>query len=399
MIFALGLLVLLGIILLLEKPVRYHRYTFVLFFLFSLFFYYLNWNTFYKNHSLYKSNIFVLLIIFSFFVIVYFFFNTSISKVNTVYLKHPKILYNCTKITVIINVILLIFSYYILLNDKNLINIITLYTKYPYYLETNLYINPFIGNFRTLNFVSFINLIYFKIYNYKFKYLNLYIVTSFIILIADNRKGGILLLMMVCFHMFYERFNKINYFKTLFVIFLSVILLFVFSYSFYYTAGVEINIIEKIYLYLTSSFEGFSYHMSENIINVNNIKESYLLYPFLDFMQISTKENLKSVRYNFGDERSSNVGTIFLKPYLDLGYLGVIVFIIFINLMILITGYYSRINYFMYSLYLIFLSFIDFSFFGNYFANRMLITSFVGVAFYFIIYTLSINIRKVKFNE
>ncbi|HKL07773.1 MAG TPA: O-antigen polymerase [Bacteroidales bacterium] len=366
-----------------------HKYLFLPFFTIAFFAFLLDlYNVYYHIpvHGILKIyvNIFYFLLL-SFFILI---FDRNWKKPKLNYLDSQKLV-KITKLFCLVNAFITIYFITKLSVESN-ISVINLYLRNPYFLEMNFESNAILGNLLKTNLFNLVLIVGLKLRGVYYKNYRLFLMITILVLIAPNRKGEIILAILAFSHLvfLYKKINFKKLVKIFSAVFGGIVLVFTLTYSFYKTAGAEISVFKKIYTYLTFPIAGSSFLQKEE---VDSVYELLTFSPIFNKLNILESKNIaihSSNHYLNGIE-IGNVEGIFSPFYSDFGFIGPILFIIFIGLMINTLELFRR-NNFAETLFIIFISFLDLALFGNYFTNNLFLEMCSSFILFYIIYQFRI---------
>lgn len=386
------------VLLFLVKYKNIHRYLYFIIFQSSIILFFFNYKGIYSNSEFLYLKLISISGIIIIFTLIYYFLNEIIFKESNILhkesdrteMKKLDLLYGISISIVIANFFNMLYSWKYLINERG-ISLIALYLLDPYWLELNFSPNPILGNFYKFNMVSLFMLFFLKIKGYKNRFLNFFIFLSVIIMLAPNRKGELIVASFAFMIMMFE-LKKVKLKKiitVILVILLITVFIFYLTYSFYLTAGVEIDIFETMYIYITSPPVVFALNMEITPTYEKQLSEFRILVNIFDKLDFFIDKY--EIKKKYGDFFSlhgtnlGNAGTLFLNPYLDMGIWGILSYLFYINFLIFIIRIFSYKNFYFFIFYVFLLAILSMAFFGNYFSNALFLEFIAGLIFFSII--------------
>ncbi len=299
-----------------------------------------------------------------------------------------------TKIFTYINAIITVYFIYTLSTSSS-IPIPQLYLKHPYFLELNFVSNAILGNILKSGFFNIILIVLIKVKTGKYKNFVFYFLFSLLILLAPNQKGGLILTILAITHIiiYYKNINFLKLIRLLLIMTGGVVLVFYVTYSYYKTAGVDLNIMDKFYTYLTFPIAGTAFHSKVEISSIFELKTFSGFFNKLNLLELYNIDIHRNENFINGVP-IGNVGGVFAPLIEDFGFIGPIVFIVILVFFINFLQIFRK-SFLFDTLFIIMISFLDMTLFGNYFTNPL----FFEVIFAFVLFFIfnKIKLPSIKF--
>jgi hypothetical protein len=222
----------------------------------------------------------------------------------------------------------------------------------------------------------------------NFKFFYFFLVLSLLTLVAPNRKGQyiILILSFVRLILLYKNIKFSTIFNYFLLILLGIGFTFGATYILYYTAGEDVDILNKIYMYITGPIAGTGFLQFDGFTSILEIKSFNGIFDklnILEYYNISKHADTMFIKgINIG-----NVNGIFGNYYKNFGLIGPILFILLTTLFLRVFESTNK-NIVGDTFYVIVFTFIDLSFFGNYFEGAVFIEIIAAFILYSFVYII-----------